>query len=141
MTLDEPTAAELARSIGGGTEGRQAGESFIVRCIAHQESTSSLHSSDKPGGGMLRKDFGGCSQETITAALKARGFLPNRNPHSLLRLKRVLEIDPVSASTRWAGVRTGRFPRPVKLGPRTTCWRARDVFPLIEQAAVGEGPR
>lgn len=61
------------------------------------------------------------------------------DPHSLLRLKRVLEIVPVSASTWWAGVRTGRFPSPLKLGPRTTCWRASDVLALIEQAA--EGPR
>ena len=37
-----------------------------------------------------------------------------------LRLKQVLELYPVSARTWWAGVKTGRFPRPVKLGPRAT---------------------
>lgn len=31
-------------------------------------------------------------------------------------------IIPVSKTTWWDGVRTGRFPRPVKLGPRTTAW-------------------
>jgi len=29
---------------------------------------------------------------------------------------------PVSRSTWWAGVKDGRFPTPVKLGPRTTAW-------------------
>lgn len=40
---------------------------------------------------------------------------------------------PVSKSTWWAGVKAGRFPRPVKLGPRTTAWRVEDLRSLIEQ--------
>jgi hypothetical protein len=75
--ISEPTAAELARAIGGGRETRQHDGSYMVRCIAHDDSTASLHITDKPGGGTLRKDFGGCSQEAITAALKARGLLPD----------------------------------------------------------------
>ena len=34
-----------------------------------------------------------------------------------------------------AGVKTGRYPRPVKLGPRTTCWRLSDLQRLIEETA------
>jgi prophage regulatory protein len=30
---------------------------------------------------------------------------------------------PVSKSTWWAGIKDGRFPKPVKLGPRITAWR------------------
>jgi hypothetical protein len=71
-------AADLARAIGEGREKRQSDGSYMVPCIAHDESTASLHISDKPGGGALWKDFGGCSQETITAALKAKGLLPDR---------------------------------------------------------------
>lgn len=41
-------------------------------------------------------------------------------------------IIPVSNSSWWDGVRTGRFPRPIKLGPRTTVWRAEDIRALIE---------
>jgi predicted DNA-binding transcriptional regulator AlpA len=41
---------------------------------------------------------------------------------------------PVSKSTWWAGVKTGRFPKPVKLGPRITAWRVEDIRALIEQA-------
>ncbi|QYK39827.1 MAG: AlpA family phage regulatory protein [Paracoccaceae bacterium] len=39
---------------------------------------------------------------------------------------------PVAKSTWWAGVRTGRFPQPLKLGPRTTVWRAEDIRALFE---------
>lgn len=74
-------------------------------------------------------------------SLNDRAAGASLDPHSLLRLRRVLELVPVSASTWWAGVRTGRFPKPLKLGPRTTCWRASDVLALIERAADGEGDR
>ena len=41
---------------------------------------------------------------------------------------------PVGRSTWWAGVKTGRFPKPVKLGPRTTAWKVEDIRKLIETA-------
>lgn len=40
---------------------------------------------------------------------------------------------PVSKSTWWAGVRAGRYPKPVKLGPRITAWRVEDIRALIEK--------
>jgi prophage regulatory protein len=40
---------------------------------------------------------------------------------------------PVKKSTWWRGVRAGSFPRPVKLGPRTTAWRVEDIRALIER--------
>ncbi len=39
---------------------------------------------------------------------------------------------PVSKSTWWDGVRTGRFPQPVKLGTRCTAWRVSDIRALID---------
>jgi prophage regulatory protein len=41
---------------------------------------------------------------------------------------------PVGRSTWWAGVKSGRFPKPIKLGPRTTAWKVEDVRKLIESA-------
>jgi prophage regulatory protein len=35
------------------------------------------------------------------------------------RRKGIPALFPVSASTWWKGVRSGKFPKPVKLGPRT----------------------
>jgi prophage regulatory protein len=42
---------------------------------------------------------------------------------------------PVGRSTWWAGVRSGRFPKPVKLGPRTTAWKVEDIRDLIERVS------
>ena len=40
---------------------------------------------------------------------------------------------PVSKSTWWAGVKSKRYPQPIKLGPRTTAWRAEDVRALFNE--------
>lgn len=48
----------------------------------------------------------------------------------------ILAIIPVGKSTWWEGVKSGRFPKPVKLGPRTTAWRVEDIRKLIEQVAA-----
>lgn len=42
---------------------------------------------------------------------------------------------PVSKSTWWLGIKDGRFPKPLKLGPKITVWRAEDICSLIEQGA------
>ena len=42
---------------------------------------------------------------------------------------------PVSRSTWWAGIKDGRYPKPVKLGPRITAWRVEDIRALISEAA------
>lgn len=49
----------------------------------------------------------------------------------LLRIKQVLKFIPVSRSSWWQGVRTGKYPKPIKLGERTTCWRSEDIRTLI----------
>lgn len=54
-----------------------------------------------------------------------------------LRLPQVLKLFPVGKSTWWAGIRSGRFPKPVKLGERCTAWRAEDVRALIERLSEG----
>jgi predicted DNA-binding transcriptional regulator AlpA len=41
-------------------------------------------------------------------------------------------IIPVKKSCWWDGVRSGRFPKPVKLGPRITVWRVEDIRTLIQ---------
>lgn len=50
----------------------------------------------------------------------------------LLRLKEVLKLVPVGRSSWWAGVKSGKYPQPVKLGPSTTCWRLSDVQQLMQ---------
>jgi len=48
-----------------------------------------------------------------------------------LRLAQVLEVIPVSKSSWWAGVKSGRYPKAVKLSPRCTAWKAEDIQELI----------
>ena len=50
-----------------------------------------------------------------------------------LRLRQVLERIPVSKSTWWSGVKVGRFPKPVKLSPRTTAWLESDIDRLCDK--------
>lgn len=45
---------------------------------------------------------------------------------------------PVSRSTWWQGVKDGRFPSPVKLGPKTTAWRSTDIDALIQRLSAGQ---
>ena len=58
-----------------------------------------------------------------------------------LRLKQIIgdpkhgipAIYPVSNSTWWAGVKSGKFPKPVKISTRCVAWRVSDVAALLDQ--------
>lgn len=66
----------------------------------------------------------------------------NENTKRLLRLSQVIAPDgpiPVGKSTWWSGVASGRFPQPIKLGPRITVWRAEDIDALIQNGPSEEG--
>ena len=43
---------------------------------------------------------------------------------------------PISRASWWAGVKSGKYPKPVKLGSRTTCWRESDIEKLCNQSEV-----
>jgi prophage regulatory protein len=64
--------------------------------------------------------------------------MPNENKPCLrgfLRLRQIVAphgLIPVSKSTWWAGVASGRYPKPIRLGPRITAWRFEDIASLIE---------
>lgn len=58
---------------------------------------------------------------------------------ALLRLSHILAPTgpvPVSRSTWWAGVKDGRFPQPVKLGPRITAWHVGEIRALIQKGVI-----
>jgi predicted DNA-binding transcriptional regulator AlpA len=50
----------------------------------------------------------------------------------LLRVKEVLQYIPVGKSTWWEGVRTGRYPTPVRLSPRVTAWKLSSIMQLVD---------
>lgn len=48
-----------------------------------------------------------------------------------LRLPQVLTLIPISRSSWWDGIKKGKYPQGIKLGSRTTVWRAEDIRTLI----------
>jgi len=57
-----------------------------------------------------------------------------------LRIKQIIAPDgvyPVSRSTWYAGIKTGLFPAPVKIGPRASGWRVEQIRRLIANGPGG----
>lgn len=70
----------------------------------------------------------------------AEQTIQNIRPDSFLRLNSILSPNgplPISRSSWWLKVRRGEFPQPIKLGPRTTAWRGKDIIDLIERLENG----
>jgi prophage regulatory protein len=83
-------------------------------------------------GALLRSPFfvyGGATQlESIMHA----GFL--RLPHIIGDAKKgVPPLIPVSRSTWYAGIKAGRYPKPVSLSEGIAVWRAVDIDALCRQ--------
>lgn len=70
-------------------------------------------------------------------------MLDNLPDWAWLRLKQIIgdpkadppipAIIPVGNTAWWAGVKSGRFPKPEKLGSHTTAWRVGDIKKLAER--------
>ena len=43
------------------------------------------------------------------------------------------KVIPISKSSWWNGVKSGKYPKPVKLGENTTVWKETDIRELIER--------
>jgi prophage regulatory protein len=51
---------------------------------------------------------------------------------------------PISKSAWWAGIKAGRYPKGVKLGPRTTAWDVQSIRALIastKSGAINDRPK
>jgi len=67
-----------------------------------------------------------------TNTLPPAGFL--RLPQIVGDPKRgIPALFPVSKSTWFEGIKSGRYPAGVKLSERCTAWRVSDIMALIEQ--------
>jgi prophage regulatory protein len=45
-------------------------------------------------------------------------------------------ILPIGKSSWWLGVKSGKYPRSYKLGPKTTVWKIEDIRALISSAGI-----
>ena len=50
-----------------------------------------------------------------------------------LRLNDVLRIIPVSKTTWYNGIRSGRFPKGIRLSQNIVVWRVEDIKNLVRQ--------
>lgn len=53
-------------------------------------------------------------------------------PETLERLPQVLARFPVSRAKWYAGIKAGKYPKPIKLSERAAAWRSADVDALIQ---------
>ena len=56
-----------------------------------------------------------------------------------LRLKQVLQFIPIGKTAWYAGIKEGRFPKPIQLSARTAVYRAQDIATLIDKISQGQG--
>ncbi|MCL1824373.1 MAG: AlpA family phage regulatory protein [Betaproteobacteria bacterium] len=57
-------------------------------------------------------------------------------PDGLYRLSQIVPDQiPVSKSTWWQWVREGRAPKPIRLGPNVTVWKASDIQKFVSDMA------
>ena len=74
--------------------------------------------------------------------------MPNLQDNRFLRIHHIVgdptaeppipPLIPIGKSTWWAGVKSGKFPQPVKLGARTTAWRVSDIQALLESMGAAQ---
>lgn len=89
----------------------------------------------------LRASRRASPHETVPATSARQRIGPESGPVHLpdtgfLRLPAVLAVFPVSRSKWWDGVKAGKYPPAVKLGPNTTAWRVEDIRRLVQQYAT-----
>lgn len=54
-----------------------------------------------------------------------------------VKVSQILLHIPIGRTTWWAGVKSGRFPPPIKLGCNTTVWNVEDIHALIAKLSAG----
>ncbi len=50
-----------------------------------------------------------------------------------VRLPQILEVIPLGKTCWWEGVKSGRFPKPVKISSHCVAWRVDDIRNLIKE--------
>lgn len=43
---------------------------------------------------------------------------------------------PIHRSSLWRGIKAGRYPKPIKVGPSTNRWRLCELEAVVERAAA-----
>jgi predicted DNA-binding transcriptional regulator AlpA len=111
------TRQELELRLLISIEGLERGEG-----IEGQESQRRLHERIKAHSLSKTPDTD-TADKHVTHTIPEMGFV---------RLKQILAVIPIGKTCWWEGVKSGRFPKPVKLSERCTAWKAEDIRELIK---------
>jgi prophage regulatory protein len=89
----------------------------------------------------LRPTFSHYGETTSEVPTMTENLTPTGK---LLRLPKVQELIPVSKSHFWDGVKTGRYPKPVKISPNISAWYENEIIQWLsdlrnQPTEVGEG--
>lgn len=58
--------------------------------------------------------------------------LSNLSQSAYIRLPEILTLLPIGRSTWWLWVSTGKAPKGIKLGAKTTAWKLSDIQKLLD---------
>ena len=68
--------------------------------------------------------------------------MEQQKPKRMLRLRAVQQIIPYATSSIYERINEGRFPKPVRIGPRAVAWIEDEILELQEKMiAEREGRR
>lgn len=114
-----------------GTQKKRIGNKAVLSC----ETGAMEESSNK--GGIGDKTVSSC----FLYVLAKNGYLRLSQIVGNKKTKKagIPPIIPVSRSTWLSGVKSGRYPQPVKISERCTAWRTQDILALIELTAEQQG--
>lgn len=65
--------------------------------------------------------------------------LEQAEPLTLLRIKEVSKLTGMSRSSIYEKAKRGDFPKPIKLGPKTSAWIKREIDRHINDLAAQRG--
>ena len=70
----------------------------------------------------------------IGATMNVGAFTVNPCTHKgFLRFKGVQTVFPISRATWYAGIKAGKYPKPIKLSEGVSVWRVADIDALCQQ--------
>lgn len=77
------------------------------------------------------------TNNTPVSQLPPTGFL---RLHQIVQCKnsKTQPLIPICRSSFLNGVKSGKYPKPFKLGERTTAWKVEDIKALVERLAAVE---
>ena len=80
------------------------------------------------------------SAETRRAAHGVTSFDELPDSGYVRQAQIIPDVIPVSSASWWRGVKSGRYPKPVKFSERVTAWRVGDIRQLLANQAAEVAP-